>query len=103
MNIDNYLTSGKDAIWFLNHHLKYVSQMHVGLANAAWAFGKLRYVPDAVLPALIAKASIDKIADFRAQNLSNLLLSCAYLNYRNEELWASVAKQVRGRVVQGLG
>eukprot|EP00878_Enallax_costatus_P027886 GHUV01030071.1.p1 GENE.GHUV01030071.1~~GHUV01030071.1.p1 ORF type:complete len:312 (-),score=101.70 GHUV01030071.1:509-1444(-) len=65
-----------------------------GLANSAWAFGKLKYSPNQKLPALIAAAAIDKMEAFSAQNLSNLLWSFVYLHYRNEQLLTAVAKQV---------
>jgi hypothetical protein len=65
-----------------------------GLANSAWAFGKLKYAPNQKLPALIASAAIDKLPGFSAQNLSNLLWSFVYLHYRNEELLEAVSKQV---------
>lgn len=67
-----------------------------GLANSAWAFGKLKYAPNQKLPALIASAAIDKLPGFSAQNLSNLLWSFVYLHYRNEELLEAVSKQVCG-------
>lgn len=66
-----------------------------GLANSAWAFGKLKYAPNQQLPALIASAAISKLDSFSAQNLSNLLWSFVYLHYRNEELLEAVSKQVR--------
>lgn len=65
-----------------------------GLANSAWAFGKLKYAPNQKLPALIASAAISKLDSFSAQNLSNLLWSFVYLHYRNEELLEAVSKQV---------
>jgi hypothetical protein len=65
-----------------------------GLANSAWAFGKLKYAPNQKLPALIAAAAIDKLGDFSAQNLSNLLWSFVYLHYRNEDLLKAVSAQV---------
>ena len=65
-----------------------------GLANSAWAFGKLKYSPNQKLPALIAAAAIDKMEAFSAQNLSNLLWSFVYLHYHNEQLLNAVAKQV---------
>jgi hypothetical protein len=69
-----------------------------GLANSAWAFGKLKYAPNQKLPALIASAAISKLDSFSAQNLSNLLWSFVYLHYRNEELLEAVSKQVRQSV-----
>lgn len=65
-----------------------------GLANSAWAFGKLKYSPNQKLPALIAAAAMDKMKAFSAQNLSNLLWSFVYLHHRNEQLLTAVAKQV---------
>jgi hypothetical protein len=65
-----------------------------GLANSAWAFGKLKYAPNQKLPALIASAAVDKLPGFSAQNLSNLLWSFVYLHYRNDELLEAVSKQV---------
>lgn len=65
-----------------------------GLANSAWAFGKLKYAPNQKLPALIASAAIDKLDGFSAQNISNLLWSFVYLHYRNQELLEAVSKQV---------
>lgn len=65
-----------------------------GLANSAWAFGKLKYAPNQKLPALIAAAAVDKMEAFSAQNLSNLLWSFVYLHYRDEQLMTAVAKQV---------
>ena len=65
-----------------------------GLANATWAFGKLKYVPSQKLPAQIAAASVGKIRQFSAQNLSNMLWSFVYLHYRNEELLQAAAEQV---------
>jgi hypothetical protein len=67
-----------------------------GLANAAWAFGKLKYVPNQKLPAQIAAASVGKVRQFSAQNLSNMLWSFVYLHYRNEELLQAAAEQVGG-------
>jgi hypothetical protein len=66
-----------------------------GLANSAWAFGKLKYAPNQKLPQLIAAAAITKMDAFSAQNLSNLLWSFVYLHHRDEALMAAVAKQVR--------
>lgn len=69
-----------------------------GLANAAWAFGKLKYVPSQKLPAQIAAASVGKIRQFSAQNLSNMLWSFVYLHYRDEKLLSAAAEQVRLKV-----
>lgn len=66
-----------------------------GLANSAWAFGKLKYAPNQKLPQLIAAAAITKMDVFSAQNLSNLLWSFVYLHHRDEALMAAVAKKVR--------
>jgi len=65
-----------------------------GLANSAWAFGKLKYAPSHQLPALIAAAAVDKIKAFSAQNMSNLLWSFVYLHYKDERLLNVVAEQV---------
>jgi hypothetical protein len=65
-----------------------------GLANSAWAFGKLKYAPNQKLPQLIAAAAITKVDAFSAQNMSNLLWSFVYLHHRDEALMAAVAKQV---------
>lgn len=70
-----------------------------GLANSAWAFGKLKYSPSQKLPALIAAAAMDKMEAFSAQNLSNLLWSFVYLHYRNEQLMSAMAKQVKALVI----
>jgi UDP-N-acetylmuramoylalanine-D-glutamate ligase len=65
-----------------------------GLANSAWAFGKLKYAPSHQLPALIAAAAVDKIKAFSAQNMSNLLWSFVYLHHKDERLLKAVARQV---------
>jgi hypothetical protein len=65
-----------------------------GLANSAWAFGKLKYAPSQKLPALIASAAIGKLNGFSAQNLSNLLWSFVYLHHLDEDLMTAVSKQV---------
>jgi hypothetical protein len=45
-----------------------------GLANAAWALGRLRYAgPSRELPALIASAARTKLPEFCAQNIANTL------------------------------
>lgn len=69
-----------------------------GLANAAWAFGKLKYVPSHSLPGLIAEAAVQKIESFSPQNLSNLLWSFVYMHYRNDLLLKKASEQVRGKV-----
>eukprot|EP00775_Hariotina_reticulata_P012456 gene12456-12592_t len=69
-----------------------------GLANSAWAFGKLKYAPSHQLPALIAAAAVDKIEAFSAQNMSNLLWSFVYLHYKDERLLNVVAEQAARKV-----
>lgn len=71
-----------------------------GLANSAWAFGKLKYAPNQKLPQLIAAAAITKMDVFSAQNLSNLLWSFVYLHHRDEALMAAVAKKVVSKVTE---
>lgn len=45
-----------------------------GLANAAWALGRLRYAgPGRELPARIANAARAKLPEFAAQNIANTL------------------------------
>jgi hypothetical protein len=51
-----------------------------GLANSAWAFAKLKYVPAASspsasppLPSVIAAAALRRLHEFSPQNLSNLV------------------------------
>lgn len=45
-----------------------------GLANSAWALGRLRYAgPSRELPALIASAARAKLPEFNAQNIANTL------------------------------
>lgn len=73
-----------------------------GLANSAWAFGKLKYAPNQKLPQLIAAAAITKMDAFSAQNLSNLLWSFVYLHHRDEALMAAVAKKVGSLVPIGV-
>jgi hypothetical protein len=73
-----------------------------GLANSAWAFGKLKYAPNQKLPQLIAAAAITKMDAFSAQNLSNLLWSFVYLHHRDEALMAAVAKKVGSLVPTGV-
>lgn len=57
-----------------------------GLANTAWAFAKLRYVPDAALPAALCRAAVSRIEQFAAQNVSNLAWALVYLHYQDEQL-----------------
>lgn len=57
-----------------------------GLANTAWAFAKLRYVPDAALPAALCRAAVSRIDQFAAQNVSNLAWALVYLHYQDEQL-----------------
>jgi hypothetical protein len=71
-----------------------------GLANSAWALGKLKYVPNQRLPALIATAALDKIESFSAQNVANLLWSLVYLHHRPEQLLSAAARQVSDGSVQ---
>lgn len=70
-----------------------------GLANAAWAFGKLKYTPSHALPSLIANEAKKRITEFSPQNLSNMLWSFVYMHHRDEELLAAIAKQVVEKVL----
>lgn len=65
-----------------------------GIANAAWAFGKLKYAPNQRFPAMVAAAATPKIEQFSAQNLSNMLWSFVYLHYHNDDLLSAAAQQV---------
>lgn len=67
-----------------------------GLANTAWAFGKLRYVPDPALPALLSSHAAAKINDFVAQNLSNLAWAMVYMHHKDDALLALMSQRVRG-------
>jgi len=69
-----------------------------GLANTAWAFGKLRYVPDAALPALLCSHAAAKIGEFAAQNLSNLAWAMVYMHHRDESLLALMSHRIRALV-----
>ncbi|KAF8065534.1 hypothetical protein HT031_003135 [Scenedesmus sp. PABB004] len=70
-----------------------------GLANSAWAFGKLKYAPPSSrLPSLIAAAALEKLPGFSAQNLSNLLWSFVYLHHRDEQLLAAASAQVVAKI-----
>eukprot|EP00967_Tisochrysis_lutea_P154706 scaffold307836_cov19-Tisochrysis_lutea.AAC.1 len=54
-------------------HLYALSLQHLhtfdarGLANTAWAFAKMRYVPDSVLPAALSIEASTRIDEFAAQ------------------------------------
>ncbi len=54
-------------------HLYALSLQHLhtfdarGLANTAWAFAKMRYVPDASLPAALSAEATSRIHEFAAQ------------------------------------
>jgi hypothetical protein len=69
-----------------------------GLANSAWALGKLKYTVNQKLPALIAAAALSKLGSFSAQNLSNLLWAFVYLHHCDEDLMAAAAKCVVAKV-----
>ncbi|GFR45114.1 hypothetical protein Agub_g6492, partial [Astrephomene gubernaculifera] len=69
-----------------------------GLANSAWAFGKLKYVPSGGLPAVIAQAALKRMHEFSPQNLSNLIWSFVYMHHADEELLAAASQFVRARV-----
>lgn len=66
-----------------------------GLANTAWAFGKLRYVPDAALPALLSTHAVARIHEFAAQNLSNLAWAMVYMHHKDEQLLGLMSQKVR--------
>lgn len=66
-----------------------------GLANSAWAFGKLRFMPTPTLPALIASQAIAKIDGFCAQNISNLAWAFVYMHHRDERVLSLLAQKVR--------
>ncbi|KAG2432187.1 hypothetical protein HXX76_009107 [Chlamydomonas incerta] len=71
-----------------------------GLANSAWAFGKLKYVPAAgtSLPNVIAAAALRRMGEFSPQNLSNLVWSFVYMHHVDEALLAAAARYVVARV-----
>eukprot|EP00198_Chlamydomonas_reinhardtii_P009467 XP_001698804.1 predicted protein of CLR family [Chlamydomonas reinhardtii] len=71
-----------------------------GLANSAWAFGKLKYVPAAgtSLPTVIAAAALRRMGEFSPQNLSNLVWSFVYMHHVDEALLAAAARYVVARV-----
>lgn len=66
-----------------------------GLANAAWALGRLRYAgPSRELPGLIAGAARNKLGEFCAQNIANTLWALVYMHHRSEPLLRAAAQQV---------
>ncbi|GIL82487.1 hypothetical protein Vretifemale_11309 [Volvox reticuliferus] len=69
-----------------------------GLANSAWAFGKLKYVPSGGLPAVIAQAALRRMSDFSPQNLSNLVWSFVYMHHADEALLSAASRFVCARV-----
>jgi hypothetical protein len=63
-----------------------------GLANAAWALGRLRYAgPSRELPGLIAGAARAKLPEFCAQNIANTLWALVYMHHRSEPLLRAAA------------
>lgn len=71
-----------------------------GLANAAWAFGKLRYSPDKGLPEQISAAALRKLDQFSPQNLSNMLWSFVYLQHKDSKLLVEASAKVRDFITQ---
>ncbi|GIL60034.1 hypothetical protein Vafri_14651 [Volvox africanus] len=69
-----------------------------GLANSAWAFGKLKYVPSGGLPAVIAQAALRRMSEFSPQNLSNLVWSFVYMHHADEALLSAASRFVCARV-----
>ena len=67
-----------------------------GIANTAWAFAKLRYMPDERLPAMLCAEASMKIHDFVAQNLSNLAWALVYLHDRDDGLLTMMSQRVGG-------
>ncbi|KAF5837976.1 hypothetical protein DUNSADRAFT_3637 [Dunaliella salina] len=81
-------------------HLYALSLQHLhtfdarGLANTAWAFAKMRYVPDSVLPAALSVEACTRINEFAAQNLSNLAWAMVYMHFRDPHLLGLMANRV---------
>jgi len=81
-------------------HLYALSLQHLhtfdarGLANTAWAFAKMRYVPDSVLPAALSIEASTRIDEFAAQNLSNLAWAMVYMHWRDPHLLGLMANRV---------
>ncbi|EFJ51245.1 hypothetical protein VOLCADRAFT_87862 [Volvox carteri f. nagariensis] len=69
-----------------------------GLANSAWAFGKLKYVPSGGLPSVIAQAALRRMPEFSPQNLSNLVWSFVYMHHADEVLLSAASRFVCARV-----
>ncbi|GLI70705.1 hypothetical protein VaNZ11_015649 [Volvox africanus] len=69
-----------------------------GLANSAWAFGKLKYVPSGGLPAVIAQAALRRMSEFSPQNLSNLVWSFVYMHHADEALLSAASRFLCARV-----
>ncbi|KXZ47984.1 hypothetical protein GPECTOR_31g346 [Gonium pectorale] len=85
-------------------HLSQLMVTHIGsfdargLANSAWAFGKLKYVPTGSLPSVIAQAALRRMGEFSPQNLSNLVWSFVYMHHADEALLAAASRFVCARV-----
>ncbi|KAG2488358.1 hypothetical protein HYH03_013048 [Edaphochlamys debaryana] len=69
-----------------------------GLANSAWAFGKVKYVPAGGLPSVIAQAALRRMHELSPQNLSNLVWAFVYMHHADEQLLAAAARYVCARV-----
>ncbi|GLC35079.1 hypothetical protein PLESTM_000277200 [Pleodorina starrii] len=87
-------------------HLAQLMVTHIGsfdargLANSAWAFGKLKYVPSGGLPAVIAQAALRRMHEFSPQNLSNLVWSFVYMHHADEALLSAASRFVCARVAE---
>ncbi|KAJ9530774.1 hypothetical protein QJQ45_014929, partial [Haematococcus lacustris] len=64
------------------------------VANSAWAFAKLRYVPDPALPRLLCGEALVKLDGFGAQNLANMAWAMVYLHHRDERLLSVLAHKL---------
>jgi hypothetical protein len=71
-----------------------------GVANTAWAFAKLRYVPDPALPALLSREALTRMPEFEPQHLSNLAWALVYMHHKDDALLSEIARRSAARLTE---
>jgi hypothetical protein len=71
-----------------------------GVANTAWAFAKLRYVPDPALPALLSREALMRMPEFEPQHLSNLAWALVYMHHKDDALLSEIAHRSAARLTE---